>query len=71
MLDHVPYLPLHGNAKQCYEIHNENGPKDRNIKHFEERTHERNERRLRDRMPELELGQAPNEWSKLLVTSGG
>lgn len=36
MLDHVPNLSLHRDTEQCYEVHDENRPENRNIENVEE-----------------------------------
>lgn len=69
MLDHVPNLPFHCNTEECYEIHDENWPKYRNIKHLKERAEQGDCRGFRYGIPELKFWQSSYERSKFFVTS--
>jgi hypothetical protein len=40
-------LPLHSDAEERDEVHDEDGPEDRDVEEVEERAHERDHRRLR------------------------
>jgi hypothetical protein len=57
--------------EQDKPIHDQHGPKDRQIKHLKPTTHETQRDRPRCGMPELELGQSPNEGTKLLILLRG
>lgn len=56
-----------GQSKENQPINDQDGPKDGHVKDLEPRADETDDERSRGRIPELELGQAPDEGSKLLV----
>ena len=60
-------LSLHRDDEEGDEVHDEDGPEDRDVEELEEGAAEADERRLRRRVPELELGQPPDEGAELLV----
>jgi hypothetical protein len=53
--------------KQHNPVEDEHGPEDGHVKHAEPRARKANGQRARRRVPELELGQAPDEGAELLV----
>lgn len=55
VLDHVPNLPLHGDAEQRDEVHDQNWPEHRHVERLEERADDPDDRALADGVPELEL----------------
>lgn len=67
VLDHVLNLSLHGDPEEHDEIHDEDGPEDRDIEEVEESAENCNHCGLCHGVPELELGQATDEWAELLV----
>lgn len=52
-------MSLHGDAEQSDEVHDEDWPEDRDVEEVKEGAEERDQSRLRGRVPELELGQTP------------
>ena len=58
-------------TKQNNKIHHQHGPKHGHIKDLEPRRQKAQDYRPRTRMPELELGQAPDEGAELLVLLRG
>lgn len=50
-----PNLPLHGDAEQRDEIHDQNWPEHRHVERLEERADDPDDRALADGVPELEL----------------
>ena len=69
MISHL-YLPLHGDAEEGDEVHDEDGPEDRDVENLEKGTAEGDCGGLGGRVPELELGQPPDERPKLLALVG-
>jgi hypothetical protein len=63
-------LPLHRDAEERYEVHDEDGPEDRDVEQLEKGTEEGDGGGLGGRVPELELGQAPDERPELLALAG-
>ncbi len=57
-------LFLHGKEEEDKEIHQQNGPKHRNIEHFEKGHEKRCDNSLGRRIPKLELWQPPTERSE-------
>merc|ERR1719341_401427 len=68
---HVFYLPLHSDAEEGYEVHDQDGPEDGDVEELPEGTEECNRRGLGGGVPELELRQPPDEGPELLVLAGG
>ena len=64
--DHL-YLPLHGDAEEGDEVHDEDGPEDRDVENLEKGTAEGDDCGLGGRVPELELRQPPDERTELLA----
>lgn len=68
--NHVLYLSLHCDAEEGNEVHDQDGPEDRDVEELPEGTEECNRRGLGGGVPELELGQPPDEGPELLVLVG-
>jgi len=66
----VLYLSLHGDAEECDEVHDEDRPEHRDVEQLKESAAEGDHGGLGGRVPELELGQPPDERSELLVLPG-
>ena len=64
------YLSLHCDAEEGNEVHDQDGPEDRDVEELPEGTEECNRRGLGGGVPELELGQPPDEGPELLVLVG-
>ena len=62
-------LPLHGDAEECQEVHDQDGPEHGNVEQFEEGTAEGDNCSLGSRVPEFELGEASDKRPKLFVLS--
>ena len=60
-------LSFHCDAEQCYKIHNQNWPKNRNIKEFKKCTAKCNHRCFSCWIPKFEFGQASNKRSKFVI----
>ena len=60
-------LSLHCDTKQGDEVHDQNGPKDGDVKELKESTAESDDSGLGSRVPEFELGQPPDERPKLVI----
>jgi len=63
-------LPLHGDAKERDEVHDEDGPEHGNVEELEECTGEGDDCGLGGGIPELELRQSADKRPKLLVLTG-
>ena len=61
------YLPFHGDGEEDNEVHDEDGPEDRDVEELEEGAAEADERRFRRRVPKLELWQPSDEGAELFV----
>ncbi|KAI3476043.1 hypothetical protein L1887_62441 [Cichorium endivia] len=61
-------LPAHGDGEEDAEVHEQNGPEDGDVEGGRGGCQEREDDGLGGREPELELGQATNEGSKLVVS---
>lgn len=55
VLDHVPNLPLHGDAEQRDEVHDQDRPEHRHVKCLEEGANDPDDRALADGVPKFEL----------------
>ena len=60
-------LSLHRDDEEGDEVHDEDGPEDRDVEELEEGAAEADERRLRRRVPKLELWQPSDEGAELFV----
>ena len=60
-------MSLHRDDEEGDEVHDEDGPEDRDVEELEEGAAEADERRLRRRVPKLELGQPSDEGAELFV----
>ena len=67
MLVHMHDLPLHCHEKQHEEVHQQDRPKDRNIKDGEEGHDYAGAHSSRTRQPEFELGQSSGKRSVFLA----
>lgn len=63
-------LSLHGDAEQSDEVHDEDRPENRDIKHLEECAEEGHQSRLGDAVPELEFRESAHEGTELLIRLG-
>ena len=70
---HMKYLdlPLHGDAEECYEVHDEYWPEDRHVEKLEEGAEEGDDGGLGGRVPKLKLRKTPYKRAELLVLPGG
>ena len=64
-------MSLHCDAEEGNEVHDQDGPEDGDVEELPEGTEECNRRGLGGGVPELELGQPPDEGPELLVLVGG
>ena len=60
-------LSLHRDDEEGDEVHDEDGPEDRDVEELEEGAAEADERRFRRRVPKLELWQPSDEGAELFV----
>ena len=68
-----PYLdlPLHGDAEERDEVHDQDGPEDGDVEHLEGGEPEGDGGGLHHAVPELELWQTPLERPELVRRAGG
>jgi len=64
-------LSFHGDAEECDEVHDEDWPEDGDVEGVDESATEGDEGGLGGGVPELELGQPPDERPELVVLLGG
>ena len=60
-------MSLHRDDEKGNEVHDEDWPEDRDVEELEEGAAEADKRRLRRRVPKLELWQSPDEGAELFV----
>jgi len=65
--DHVLDLPLHSDAEEGDEVHDEDRPEHRDVENLEKGTAESDHRGLGRRVPELELWQTPDERAEFFI----